>query len=328
MKEAEVIAGRYFSRGVRWNIAALIFGMHALAVAGLLLPSYEGVWLAIVLWYVTGFGVTVGYHRYFTHSSFTTRYVWVHRMLAFTGLLSGEGDVLEWVVNHTKHHAHSDTPEDPHSPLFGGRWFGPFYAHVGWTVDKKHNDLRKAGKLVNDPFLKYLWRTYSRWHWMLIFALALCGFLFGYFIRVDTFLWWRWERVVLSPLWSAAYYAGSFVGYGYFARIVLVLNATWLVNSLSHMSGSQPYETGDNSRDNLVVAILSHGEGWHNAHHAEPRSYRHGQGWLKFDLSACVIECMWLLGLAENLQPFKASPRKITEKKPKAGRKRTEDIVS
>jgi len=327
MKEAEVIERRYFER-VKWDIFRLIIGMHALAVVGLFFPSYEGIWLAIVLWFITGFGVTVGYHRYFTHNSFTTRYPWVRRLLANAGLLAGEGDVIGWVARHKDHHAHSDTPEDPHSPLFGGWWFGPMYSHVGWIVDDKNPKLKLAGKaLTEDPYLRRLRKTYALRHWLLIGVLALSGLLFGYFVRNDAFLLWRWERVFLSPAWSAAYYAASFTGYGYFVRIVFVLNATWAVNSLSHMYGGQPYKTeaGDNSRENLLVAIVAHGEGWHNAHHASPSSYRHGQAWWKFDLSACVIECMAWCGLVDDLQPFEPSVRKIAGAVPKGRREEKEE---
>lgn len=326
MNEAEVIERRYFVR-VKWPIVALIFGMHFFAVVGFLLPSYEGVWLAIVLWYITGFGVTVGYHRYFTHRSFTTTDKRVDKVLAVLGALSGEGDVFSWVARHRDHHAHSDTIDDPHSPLFGGFWFGAMYSHVGWIADDMDAKLKGVGKaLTEDLFLKFVRKTYARWHWGLIVILAVCGFLFGYFIRVDTFLWWRWERVVLSPMWSAAYYAASFVGYGYFVRIVTVLNSTWAVNSLSHMYGSQPYKTeaGDNSRDNVIVAIVAHGEGWHNAHHADPDSYRHGQAWWKFDLSACVIEFLAWRGLVENLQPFQPTVQKIAKVAPKEQRKKNQ----
>lgn len=298
-------------RGFVWQVVLLIFGMHAFAFIGLIFPSWEGLALMFVLYLYSGLGVTVGYHRLFTHNSFKTNW-FIKRNLAIAGMYSGEGDVLGWVATHKLHHATSDTPDDPHSPLYGGWWYGFWHSHVLWTMLGRNPHLRLAGKeLVNDPFMKFLKKTYAYWHFGLIGVLALSGCLYGWFVRSETFLVWQWERVMLSSPWSALYYTASFVGYGYFVRIVWVLNATWSVNSLSHMFGSQPYKeySKDNSRNNWLVSLLALGEGWHNNHHACQTSYRHGVHWWQFDPSARFIELLWLVGWATDLKPFKPASK-------------------
>lgn len=276
----------FYVDGWNWKIVSLIVSFYILAIAGVFFPSWEGIALLVVLYVVTGLGVTVWFHRFFTHGSFET-YSWVWRIGAMMGMFSGEGPPIFWVAWHTLHHAKSDTAQDPHSPHFGGFW----YAHQLWMLAFIGQD--RASKIyarytpkwmMKSTFLRSLNRSYKYWHLGLIAVLAVTGYFYG-----------GW------------YYAASFVGYGYFLRTILVVNATWSVNSLSHMYGSQPYkeQARDESRNNPFVAALTFGEGWHNNHHASPTSYRHGVEWWQIDFSAFCIEIMQMLGLAWNLKPFR-----------------------
>lgn len=280
----------HYADGWNRSIIALIAGFYALAIVGAFFPTWEGIALAVALYVVTGSGVTVWYHRFFTHGSFDTRWDWIWKIGALTGLYSGEGPPIFWVGWHTLHHQESDTERDPHSPRHGGFW----HAHQLWMMAYTNPERYKRIYLKYTPrwmvrsrFLLMLNHTYRYWHFGLIIALAVSGYAYG-----------GW------------YYAMSFVGYGYFVRTILVLNATWSVNSLSHMWGGQPFKeyTRDESRNNAFVAAVALGEGWHHNHHVCPTSYRHGIRWWQLDPSAWFIWSLWLVGLATNLKPFKLPP--------------------
>lgn len=293
-----------------WNrsVIALIIGFYVLAVVGACFPSWEGAALLVVLYCITGTGVTVWYHRFFTHKSFKT-YDWVWAIGAVMGLYSGEGPPIFWVAWHTLHHAESDTEKDPHSPLFGGFWHAHQLWMMAFTSPERYTRIyiRHTPKWMRkSDFLTRLNHTYKYWHFGLIAVLGVAGFAYGWFLKAEAFWVFGWERVELSPVWAGAYYAASFVGYGYFLRIILVLNATWSVNSASHLWGAQPYkeEAGDGSRNNLWVALVTFGEGWHNNHHACPKAYSHGERWWQIDPSAWYINTLRACGLAWELQEF------------------------
>lgn len=286
-----------------WKIIALLIGIHVGALVGSLFFSWEGLVLLVILYAISGLGVTIGYHRYFTHKSFKTTQ-WFEKVLGISGALSGEGDVIGWVAKHNLHHKHSDTPEDPHSPSYGGF----LHSHVYWMMRKSNPQLRYAGKaILENPFLKWLHQWYSVIHLLVIAALAALGFAYGWFVHPHVFAWYKWEWVSLSPAWTGAFFLASFVGYAYFLRVVLVLNATWSVNSLSHMYGSRPYQeyATDDSRNNWFVALISHGEGWHRNHHIWPKSYHHGVEWWQYDPSAWIIWLLSLPGITWDLKTFK-----------------------
>lgn len=298
-----------FADGWSPKVISLIIGMHALAAAGAFFFSREGLFLAIVLYYISGMGVTGGYHRLLTHEAFKT-YRWIRNSFAIAGALSGEGEAVGWIFNHRKHHQHSDTKEDPHSPDFLDFWG----SHVVWTMARTtrtryHAQTRRyCEEEAEDRFFKWLKRSYVRLHFGLIALLAVGGFLYG-----------GW---FYGFPYGGLYYALSFVGYGYFVRIIVVLNSTWAVNSFSHMYGSQPYldcmNKKDNSRNNWIVAFFAIGEGWHHNHHVCPTAYRHGERWWQYDLTAVLIEALWFFGLAWDLKPFRI---------PKRARKREEEPV-
>ena len=247
---------------------------------GLLAAPFVFTWQALVLtlllhWLTGGVGICLGYHRLFTHGSFST-YRPVRWLIAWLGGLAGEGSCIQWVANHRKHHALSDQPGDPHSPHAGGWW-----SHVVWTVVKYTSDQQRALQerwapdLIKDPVLRFLDRTFLLWH--ILFGLALFG---------------------LGYAWGGMLMAWSFLVWGMFVRLVFVLHSTWFVNSASHIWGYRNYETTDNSRNNWWVALITYGEGWHNNHHAYPRMARHGHRWWELDITFLTIRLLQRLGLA------------------------------
>jgi stearoyl-CoA desaturase (delta-9 desaturase) len=230
---------------------------------------------------LTAVGVTVGFHRLFTHRSFETSRV-VQFVLAVLGSMAVQGSVLKWVAFHRRHHQHSDTPDDPHSPHHQGRGVlgvlrGFWHAHIGWAFRADPEDLdRYAKDLRRNRTVRVASALFPLW---IVLGLAIPAVLGG--VITGT-----WMGAVLGLIW------------GGLVRIFLVHHVTWSVNSLGHLWGRRPYPSGDHSRNNFVLGVLALGEGWHNNHHAFPTSARHGLRWWQIDLSYYLIRALALLGLA------------------------------
>ena len=243
--------------------------------------------LAVIGWLATGLGITVGYHRLLTHRAFDT-YDWHRVAWAVMGALAIEGPPLAWCAVHRRHHQHSDGEGDPHSPHLGGDsvWAtlrGLWHAHVGWLF-QNHFDAEVQNKYIPDMAqikgLRFITRHYL---WFVVASLLLPGVVAG--IATMT-----WTGALLGFLW------------GGLARVFITHHITWSVNSLCHLFGSRDYHTDDESRNNFVVGLLGHGEGWHNNHHAFPTSARHGLEWWQVDVSWLTIQGLRLLGLAWDIQ--------------------------
>lgn len=259
---------KMFSRRGDWVVLGWIASMHIGALAAFFTFSWPSLWLTLFLWWVTGcVGITLGYHRFFTHKSYMTTKP-VQYFLAVCGALAGEAGPIAWVAAHRYHHTYSDTDRDPHSPLKGFLW-----AHFTWLFGREKflaefdSYKRYTPDMANDKFLVFL----DRFH--ILPSLILAGVLYA---------WGGW----------------SFVVWGVFVRSVIVYHVTWFVNSASHMWGYRSYKTSDDSRNNWWVAILAFGEGWHNNHHAFQRSARHGFRWWEIDPTYRMIQLLWVLGLA------------------------------
>ncbi len=272
-----------WAAGVDWPAAIWIGFLHAGALASLVFFTTFFTWKALaiclVMWWATGcLGVCLGFHRLLTHGSFTT-YKPVRWFLAIIGELAGEGSAITWVANHRKHHAFSDHDGDPHTPRHGGFW-----AHMLWFLpqlgEKGHADLtqRYAPDLLKDPVLRALHKLFLPLN--IAFGLMLFGIGYGF-----------WDL----------HTALSFVAWGTFVRMVLVLHVTWFVNSATHMWGYRNYETTDDSTNLWWVGLLAFGEGWHNNHHAFQRMAKHGHRWWEFDLTYQTIRLMEKTGLAWNV---------------------------
>jgi stearoyl-CoA desaturase (delta-9 desaturase) len=222
--------------------------------------------LFLILYILTGLGVTVGYHRMLTHRSFETGPV-VRAIFLALAAMAVQGRAIDWAANHLKHHAFSDQEGDPHSPLEGF-----FHAHIGWLFSAPPADReRYAKRLQNDPVTAFFDRTFLVW--------VGVGLLVPYLIA-------GWDGL----LW------------GGFVRITVVNHVTWAVNSVCHTFGDRPFDIKDQSRNNWLVGLLAFGEGWHHNHHAFPAMAYHGMNWRQFDLSAIVIKLLSRLGLARNVK--------------------------
>jgi len=233
------------------------------------------------MYVLTGLGITIGYHRLFTHRSFKTVRP-VELGLAVIGSMAVEGALFRWVAMHRRHHQHSDQPGDPHSPHEFGRGFfaaiaGWWHAHVGWCFKREAPGLdRYVRDLGKDRCLRRVSRLFPLWVALgLLIPAAAGGLITG-----------TWLGAALGFLW------------GGLVRVFLVHHVTWSINSVCHLWGTRPYATRDESRNNAVCGVLAFGEGWHNNHHAFPNSARHGLRWWQLDTSYLVIWVMARLGLA------------------------------
>jgi len=276
------------------NLGAVVIPFLGLIAAIVLLWGVAFDWVQLViLWImstITAFGVTVGYHRLCTHKSFTTPPL-VRYLFAAAGSMAVQGPVIKWCAEHRRHHQHSDTERDPHSPHMSpdGSWGegflallrGAYHAHVGWLFTGRCKGLGKYSvDLRNDPILVRADREFPLW---VIAGLVIPSVLGGIFTLT-------WTGALLGFLW------------GGLVRILLVHHITWSVNSVCHLWGTQPFKCRDHSRNNLLVGILAMGEGWHNNHHAFPTSARHGLYWWELDLSYLLIRAMQFVGLARDVR--------------------------
>jgi stearoyl-CoA desaturase (delta-9 desaturase) len=259
-----------------------------LAAVGLLWGWGLGWWhlgLFLGMFALTGAGITVGFHRLFTHRSFETSSV-VQFLLGVLGSMAVQGPLLRWVAYHRRHHQHSDRVLDPHSPHGHGRGVvgvirGLWHAHVGWIFTP---DPPGLSHYVRDLRQSRVLRTVSALFPLWVIAGLLLPAVAG------GLLWESWTGAFLGFLW------------GGLVRIFFVHHVTWSVNSVCHLWGRQPYRGGDHSRNNFLFGLLALGEGWHNNHHAFPTSARHGLRWWQPDLSYAVICTLAMLRLAWNVK--------------------------
>jgi stearoyl-CoA desaturase (delta-9 desaturase) len=272
-------------------------------IAGILLlwgHGFRWAQLAVFLamFYLTGFGVTLGYHRLFTHRSFETIRP-IKFILAVLGSMAVEGPLLKWVAVHRRHHQLSDMEGDPHSPNLYGKGVlavlrGFWHAHVGWFfVPDAPGLARYIGDLLPDRMLRTVSRLFPLWA---ILGLLIPAVLAG-------LLTWSWYGVLMGFLWSGL------------ARIFFVQHMTFSINSVCHLWGRRPFRCRDKSRNNLVFGVVGLGEGWHNNHHAFPTSARHGLKWWQIDATYVVIRAMQAMRLAwkVHLPKAKAIVAKLQE---------------
>jgi stearoyl-CoA desaturase (Delta-9 desaturase) len=230
---------------------------------------------------ITGFGVTIGFHRLLTHRSFETPR-WMRLLLAICGSAAAQGMAIRWCATHRRHHQVSDRDGDPHSPhLHGGSFWarlrGFYHAHVGWCFDADPLDTtRSIADLRDDRALLLIDQLYFFW---IALGLLIPAVALGWYAHT-------WHGFISGLVW------------GGLVRICLMQHVTWSINSVCHVWGGRTFRTADHSTNNFPIAILSLGEGWHNNHHAFPASARHGLRWWQFDATYQVIRAMKLIGLA------------------------------
>jgi stearoyl-CoA desaturase (delta-9 desaturase) len=250
-----------------------------------------------IMYVPTGLGVTIGFHRLFTHRSFKTSPL-LRGILAVAGTMAVEGPIISWVADHRKHHAYSDRFGDPHSPHVDhgvglrGALRGLLHAHVGWLFDHQQRGARErfAPDLLADPVVSFVDKTFLLW--------SLLGFAIPFGLGV-----WMGGTVdagLEGMLWGGA------------VRMLVLHHVTYSINSLCHFFGRRRFTTDDHSRNLSWLAPLSLGEAWHNNHHAFPTSAFHGMGSREFDVSGLIIAGLERVGLVWDVQ--RIAPERLAAK--------------
>jgi stearoyl-CoA desaturase (delta-9 desaturase) len=257
------------TKSLNWAGSIPFFTIHALAIGGVIWMgwSWWGFLLAIALYAVRMFGVTAGYHRYFSHRTFKTSRAG-QLALAVLAMSSAQKGVLWWASHHRVHHKYSDQPGDVHSVLLDGFW----WSHVGWILSKgsEKTDLGRVRDLTKFPELLWL----DKYYLAPPVALGVGLFLAGG--------WW-------ALLW------------GLLVSTVLLWHGTFTINSLTHVFGSARYRTTDNSKNNFWLALITLGEGWHNNHHYYQRAVNQGFFWWEIDVTYWCLRALAAVGLVWDL---------------------------
>ena len=246
--------------------------------------TWQALAICITLYWLRIFAIGAGYHRYFSHRSYSTSRAFQF-VLAFMSQTTTQKSVIWWASKHRHHHLYSDTGHDVHSP----RHHGFIYSHLGWIFSRKHDepDFAKVSDLTRYPELMWLHKVEVL---PAVLLAGLCYLVAG------------WSGLVVGFLWST----------------VLVYHATFCINSLAHVSGRKRYVTGDNSRNNWLLAIFTMGEGWHNNHHAYQSSVRQGFKWWEFDPTYYLLRALSWTGLVWDL---KTPPEPVLRNEQRLGAK-------
>jgi stearoyl-CoA desaturase (Delta-9 desaturase) len=247
--------------------------------------SSTDVGLSVFFYFFTGLGVTVGFHRHFTHRAFkATRGLRIG--LAAAGSMAFQGPVLEWVADHRRHHTFTDKEGDPHSPWLYGTTAvavakGFVHAHVGWLFNRdRTNPARFVPDLLADDDIV---RVNAQFMWWSILSLATPAVLGG-------LISWSWWGALTALFWAGL------------VRIAVLHHVTWSINSICHMVGNRPFAVRDRSTNFWPLAVFSMGESWHNLHHADPTCARHGVGRGQLDMSARLIAVFEKIGWAYDVR--------------------------
>lgn len=267
-----------------FDVAPILGTLGALAFLAIHPIGVTEIALFFMMWLVTGLGVTVGYHRLFTHRTFKAAPS-VATTLAILGSMAGQGGLLSWVAVHRRHHECSDRDGDPHSPNLAGtgvrgRVRGLAHSHFLWMRRHEYpNIVHYARDLLRDRSLVRVSRLYL--HWVAL-GLLLPGVIAG-------LVYQSWTGAVSGVLWAG------------FVRMFVLENIVWAINSFLHMFGTKPFESRENSRNGGVFALVTLGESWHNNHHAFPRSPSFGLSWYRLDPGYWLIKLLEACGLAWDL---------------------------
>jgi stearoyl-CoA desaturase (delta-9 desaturase) len=278
------------SRGQRILVGLFVFvPMLALLAA---IPFFWGwglgwhdIVIAAVFYWVSGLGITVGYHRHFTHSSFKAK-GWLRVVMAIAGSMALEGPVITWVADHRRHHKYSDREGDPHSPWRYGNDAkalakGLLWAHFLWLFDPNQTSQEKfAPDLLADSKLRKVDNWFPAYVAFTLLGPALIGGLWGM----------SWHAAITAFFWAGL------------VRVTLLHHVTWSINSICHTWGNQDWDSRDRSRNVSWLAIASFGESWHNLHHVDPTCARHGALKGQIDQSARVIQWFEKLGWAYDVR--------------------------
>ena len=276
----DLMQGKSDERGIDWVASIPFFAVHVVAIAAPFIApiSWPLAALAVGSYVLRIFGITAGYHRYFSHRTYRTGRAFQF-LLAVLGTTATQKGPLWWAAHHRDHHRYSDTPQDIHSPKQSGFW----WSHVGWILSRRYNatKLDRVKDLARYPELRWL----DRWHLVPVAGYATVLFLaFG----LPGLLW------------------------GYFVSQVFVWHGTFLVNSLAHVIGRRRYETTDTSRNSALIAFIVLGEGWHNNHHHYQSSANQGWFWWEIDVTWYALRLLRAVGVVSELRTPPAAIRDRT----------------
>lgn len=271
---------------IDWLRAAPFIAMHV-ACIGVIWVGVSPIALivAAVLYAVRMFALTGFYHRYFAHRTFRTSRA-VQLTFALIGASCVQRGPLWWAAHHRNHHRHADTTLDPHSPTV----YGFLWSHVGWFLTPRgfRTELERVPDLAKYPELRWL----DRYDTLIPVLLAVALYGLGVLLHH------------LAPQLGTS--GGQLLIWGFFVSTVVLFHATVTINSLAHRYGTRRYDTRDDSRNNVWLALITFGEGWHNNHHFFPGSARQGFRWWEIDLTWYGLKLMAALGLVQELKPVPA----------------------
>ncbi len=278
MEKSITMAGEH--NRINWHTLIFVIIFHILAVVALFNFSWANLTAAFILWWVAGsFGIGIGYHRLLTHRGFKAP-KWLEYTLSIFGTLALQSGPLTWVTTHRVHHAFTETDRDPHSPRNGTYW-----SHMGWIM---------RGKAQHQT-----WADMQRY--CPDFANDRVHQLINKYYIVPT---------IVVGMGLLAIGGWTMLLWGIFLKTVLGWHFTWLVNSATHLWGTRRFETRDDSRNNALVAAVTFGEGWHNNHHAYPRSAKHGIAWYEFDVNWVQIRILEKLGVISDVYAYSGKHKK------------------
>jgi stearoyl-CoA desaturase (delta-9 desaturase) len=260
----------------------LFWGIHLGCIGVLWVGvSWTAVGVCLALYVIRMFAITGVYHRYFSHRSYQTSR-WFQFVLAFLGTTSAQKGPIWWASHHRHHHQHSDTEEDIHPPRLYGMW----WAHVGWVLSTQFIETRceLVKDLMKFPELRLLERLHFAPPLLLASALLVVGSL----------LQTHWPELGTT--------AGQLFVWGFCVSTTLLYHGTFCINSLAHLIGKARFETGDDSKNSFILALITLGEGWHNNHHRYPGSERQGFYWWEVDISHYILKALSWCGLVWDLR--------------------------
>ena len=266
-----------------WNMVFFLTFVRLIGIFGTSIYVYHNgiVWqepiLLLIFWFISGMGITMGYHRLFAHKSFKTN-SFVEWILMISGSLAFENTILKWVSDHRKHHNLSDTKDDPYS-ITEGFW----HAHIGWIIKNTPEEQSKI-KAVRDLESKSAIKFQNKYYFHIA---IIVGFILPLIVGLI------YNRPLGAVLWAG------------FLRVTLVHHATFFINSLCHCVGKRPYDYKSSARDSWIVSLFTFGEGYHNYHHTFQWDYRNGVKWFSFDPSKWIIKLLSFIGITYDLKETK-----------------------
>jgi fatty-acid desaturase len=278
-------------RQIEWTYAIPVALYHLVALLAFLpwFFSWTGVLLAAAGLYLFGtLGINLCYHRLLAHRGLVLP-TWLEHSFAILAVCSFQDTPARWVAVHRRHHQHADDQEDPHSPLASFFW-----SHMGWLLveNRELTRLKIFDRYARDVLQDRFYKRLERNNWLLVvFASWIVFFAAGFAASL----------ALGASVAASVQFGLSLLIWGVFVRTVAVWHITWSVNSFAHRFGYRNYETDEGSRNNILVGLISNGEGWHNNHHAAPRSARHGHRPWELDVTYLTIRMLAALGLAERV---------------------------